>query len=153
MPDAPIPFGENYIQVQTVRASAAVAAAWDTDPLLELVCTPFFYVTFYMSYTRGAAGGAFDFRLEVSPYSADVAGVEDWFQQGIIAGGVVATNADTTSLTQRELVTYGATAAAIENVVYGPVELQATVERLRMPCRESGDEQSPGTLHILAKFA
>jgi hypothetical protein len=105
-----------------------------------------------MSYTRGGAGGAFDFALQVSPYSADLAGVEDWFQQGIIAGGAVAAGANTTSLTQRELVSYQATAAPVENFVYGPVELQATVERLRMPCRESGAVGTPGTLHIVAVF-
>ena len=147
------PFIPTYLSLQTVRAAAILlpAGAWDVAAT-ELYSTTFCFVTFYMSYTRGGAAGAFDFTLEVSPYSADVAGVEDWFQQGIIAGGAVAAAADTTSLTQREIVSYGATAAPIEDYVYGPVELRGTVERLRMPCAESGNVGAPGTVHIVAMF-
>ena len=149
----PEPFIPTYLSVQTVRASAALAGAgaWDATPT-ELYCSPYSYVTFYMSYTRGGAAGAFDFRLEVSPYVANSGVVENWFRQAIIAGGAVAAAAYTTSLTQREQVSYGATGVAIENYVYGPVELMSTVERLRMPCAETGNVGAPGTVHILAVF-
>ena len=148
------PISSAYLEVQTVRASAALpaAGAYDATPL-ELHCSKFDFVTFYVSYTRGAAGGAVDLALQVSPRSTDLAGVEDWFQQSILAGGAVVANADTTSLIQREAVSYGATGAAIENFVYGPVELRGTVERLRVPCAESGAVGSPGTAHIVAVFA
>ena len=147
-------FIPTYLQLQTVRASAALpaAGAFDATPT-ELYCVTFNFVTFYMSYIRGGAGGAFDFTLQASPYGADLAGVEDWFTQGIIAGGAVAAGANTTSLTQREFVSYGAVGAVMENFVYGPVELRGTVERLRMPCAESGNVGAPGTLHIVAVFA
>jgi len=147
------PFIPTYLQLQTVRASAILLPAGAWDAATELYCTALSYVTFYMSYTRGGAAGAFDFTLEVSPYGADVAGVQSWFQQGIIAGGAVAAGADTTSLTQREQASYTAVGAAIENYVYGPVELQGTVERLRMPCAETGNAGAPGTVHIVATFA
>lgn len=148
------PISPTYLEVQTVRAAAILpaAGAWDATPL-ELHCSKFDFVTFYITYTRGAVGGAVDFALQVSPRTTDLAGVEDWFQQAILAGGAVAANADTTSLTQREVISYGATAAAAESFVYGPVELRGTVERLRMPCCESGDTDNPGTAHIIAVFA
>lgn len=137
----------------TVRAAAALTAAgaWDAAPT-EVACAGFNWVMFYFTYTRGAAGGAMDFQIHTSPYSADIAGVEDWFFQSVYAAGAVAVNVDTTSNIQRELVTYGATAAAAETFNYGPVSLDGTVERIRIRCRESGITATPGTTHIVAVF-
>ena len=143
-----------YIQVQTIRAAAVLEllSAWDTAT--EVYCPGFEYVMFYMSYTEGGASGIFDFTLEVSPYTADVVGVQSWFRQSIIAGGGVVVATDTTSLIQRENVSYGATAGLVENIIYGPVEIRG-VERLRMLCRENaaGTPLTPGTLHIVGAFA
>lgn len=148
------PFNPSYRGLQTVRASAVLAPAGAVDETpLELYCPCIQYVTFYMSYTRAGAAGAFDFYIEASPYSADVAGVEDWFRQAIVAGGAVAVNNDSVSNIQREVVTYGAVTANIENFVYGPVEIQATIERIRVPCCESGNTGAPGTVHIVAVFS
>jgi len=135
----------------TFRASAALpaAGAFDAAPT-EIAVANVDFVTFYISYTRGAAGGDMQFRLEYSPYSADVAGVQSWFQGGVYAAGAVASGADTVSNLQREGVEYGSTGAAIENVVYGPLEIDATVERIRMPCAESGVVGTPGIAHIVA---
>lgn len=137
----------------TVRAAAALplAGAWDAAPT-EVACAGFSWVTFYLTYTRGAAGGAVDFQIHTSPYAADLAGVEDWFYQSIYSPGAVAAGADTTSNVQRELVTYGSTAAGAETFVYGPVILDGTVERLRVRCRESGVPGTVGACHVVAVF-
>ena len=139
---------------QVVRAAAVLAAAgaFDATPT-ELYTGDFEFVTLYITYTRGAAGGAVNWLLEVSPRTADAAGVEDWFQTAILAGGAVAAGADTTSQTQREDIQYTSTAAGAETFVYGPVELRGTVERIRVPCAESGAVGTPGTCHIVAVFS
>ncbi len=137
----------------TLRASAVLeaAGAWDPAPV-EVPCVGMEAITFYISYTRGGAAGAVDFQVEYSPYSADVAGVEDWFTMSIYGAAAVGAGADTTSLLQRELITYTPTAALIENFVYGATGLKNTVERLRVRCRESGNAGAPGTAHIVALF-
>jgi hypothetical protein len=146
-------FSENY-RIQEARAAAALpaAGAFDATPT-ELYCPETDFVTLYITYTRGAVNGAVTFKLEVSPRTADDAVLEDWYQAAILAGGAVAANADTTSSTQREEVEYGATAAAAEMFVYGPVELRSTVERIRVPCAESGVVGTPGTAQITAIFS
>jgi len=148
--DRPQPVIDNPV---TIRAAAALpaAGAWDVAPT-EVACAGFNWVTFYFTYTRGAAGGAMDFQIHVSPYSADLAGVEDWFYQTIYGAGAVAAGADTTSNVQRELVTYGSTAAAAETFVYGPIRLDGTIERLRVRCCESGVPGTAGDCHIVAVF-
>jgi hypothetical protein len=137
----------------TVRAAAALPAlgAWDAAPT-EVACAGFDWVMLYFTYTQGAAGGAMDFQVHVSPYAADIAGVEDWFYQSIYAAGAVAAGADTTSNVQRELITYGSTAAGAETFVYGPVRLDGTIERVRVRCRESGVTANPGDCHVVAVF-
>lgn len=148
------PISSAYTDIQEMRAAAALpaAGAYDAAPT-ELACNEYSHVTLYASYTRGAAGGAVRFRIETSPYTADVVGVQNWFRSSILAAGAVVINTDTTSNIQREAFDYGATAAAIENFVYGPLELQGTVQRIRVACAESGVVLTPGTCHIMAVFA
>jgi len=148
--ESPYPTIDNPV---TIRAAAAlgVAGAWDAAPI-ETACANFKWVMFYFTYTRGAAGGAVDFQIHTSPYSADQAGVEDWFYQSVYAAGAVAVNVDTASNIQRELVTYGATTAAAETFNYGPVSLDGTVERIRIRCRESGVPGTVGDCHVVAVF-
>ncbi len=135
----------------TIRADTALAGAgaWDAAPL-EIACAGFRFAMFYFAYTRGGAAGAFDFQLQVSPRSADAAGVEDWFSQSMMAAGALAAGADTQSRVQREYLTYQATGAGMEDIAYGPVDLGGAAERLRLPCRESGNAGAPGTLHCVA---
>ena len=137
----------------TIRAAAALpaAGAWDATPLEPWPAGTRF-ATFYLTYTRGAAGGAVDFQLQFSPYAADLAGVEDWFDQSVFDAGAVVAGADTTSLIQRELMSYTSQGAAAEMFVWGPMEVDRTVERLRMRCRESGDVDNPGECHVVAIF-
>src|SRR4030065_1212814 len=79
----------------TFRASAALpaAGAWDVA-LLEIEVPAKSRMTLYISYTRGAAGGAMDFQVVVSPYSATVAGVENWFMQTEYQAAVLAAGVD-----------------------------------------------------------
>ena len=139
----------------TVRAAAALpaAGAWDSVPL-EIPVIAFDQITFYFSYDEGAEAdegtGAFDWYLEYSPYYADLAGVEDWFQMSLYDAGVLASGADTQSFIQKEYITYGATSSSVQNFTYGPLGIERTIERLRLVARESGDTDNPGTLHVVA---
>lgn len=136
----------------TMKAAATLpaAGAWDTPT--EVACAGFNWATFYFTYTRGAVNGAMDFQIQTSPYSADVAGVEDWFPQSVYAAGAVAVNADTASNVQRDIVTYGSTAAGAETWNWGVILPEGTVERIRIRTRESGDTANPGDCHIVAVF-
>lgn len=144
------PISTVYLDQQTARASAVLAGAgaWDAAPV-ALACPGFKHVTLYFHYTRGGAAGAFNFRIDTSPDSTGAV----WNQSSQYAPGALAAGVDTTSAVQRENITYTATAAAIEDFVYGPVDLDATVERIRIPARETGNVGAPGTLEIEARFA
>ena len=135
-----------------LRASAILlaAGAWDVAPT-EIAIADASVSTLLFSYTRGGAAGAFDFRIEVSPYATTAqapAGSVEWIQTAQYAGGVLAAGADTVSFIQRERITYTATGAAQEAFVYGPLEFAGTVERLRINAAESGNVGAPGTLQI-----
>lgn len=141
---------------QVARAAAALpaAGAWDAAPV-EMYCCYAQRVTLYFTYTRGGAGGAFDFQVQVSPYSLDTlapAGAQAWMVMSLYDSGGVAAGVDSQSRAQREYITYQATGAAAEAFVYGPIEM-AHVERLRVRARESGAVGAPGTLQIEAGYA
>jgi hypothetical protein len=134
----------------TVRASAALpaAGAWDAAPT-EIAVPGLDAIVLYVTYTRGAAGGAFDYQVQVSPYATAQGVVQNWFTQSLYAAAALAAGADAQSRLQREYVTYASTGAGAEAFVYGPIELEA-VERIRMVCRESGVVGTPGTVHVVA---
>jgi len=136
-------------QVQTARASAALpaAGAYDAAPT-EMHCAGFETCALFISYTRGAAGGDMQFRVEVSPNSAGTV----WNRSSVYSPGAVASGADTTSNLQREAIEYGSTAAGAELFVYGPFDLRGA-SRMRVPCCESGAVGTPGTAAIEARFA
>lgn len=149
-----VPISATYLNVQEARASAALplAGAWDAAPTV-MPCPYFDFLTLSFTYTRGAAGGGFDWQLETSAYSvaANVpAGGSEWVTQSIYAAGAVAAGVDTTSLVQRELQSYTSQGAAAEGFVYGPIALHGTVERVRVRARESGAVGTPGALQITA---
>jgi len=136
----------------TMRASAALAGAgaWDVTPTEQNVAGGgSILLTF--TYTRGGAAGAFDWQLQASPYSiaANVpAGAGEWGDESLHSMGAVVAGADTQSLVQAEYQTFTPTGAAIETFIYGPIEIDHTVERVRAPCRESGNVGAPGLLQI-----
>lgn len=152
MTDVLNPYPKGWIAPQIVRISAALAAAgaWDGTPL-EMICAGADVLTVNFTYTRGAANGAFDWQLEVSPYSIAAlvpAGAAEWITESQLAVGVTAAGTDTTNLVQRDLQSYEATAAAAEDFVFGLIELRGTIERYRIRARESGVVGTPGTLQI-----
>jgi len=142
------PFSPVYLDTQTARASAVLeaAGAWDTAPT-ELFCYDFASATLSITYTRGAAGGAMDFYVETSPYTADQVGVENWFQIDLYEGGPLVAGADTGSALQQEYLTYASGGAAAENFTYS-FNLGANAQRVRIVCRESGVVGNPGTVHV-----
>ena len=151
-----MPTGVGVEALQEARANAALpaAGAWDATPP-ELVCAEADEVLLSFTYTRGAVGGAFDFQVQVSPYSVAAlvpAGAQEWQPMSLYAAGGVVAGADSQSHVQREYMTYGATGAAAEAFVYGPIRLDGAVERLRVRAMESGVGGSPGTLQITAVF-
>jgi len=136
----------------TFRAAAALAAAgaFDATPL-EIRTTGMDVLVLYITYTRAGAGGAVELHPEFSPRGVDLAGVEDWFRSTIYSAGAVAAGGDTPSLLQREEYTYQATAAGAETFVYA-LELNGGVERVRVPCAESGAVGTPGACHIVGRL-
>ena len=66
---------------------------------------------------------------------------------------MVAAGADAASLEQRESILYTSTASGAETSVFGPLELDGTVERLRVACAEVGAVATPGPVEILARFS
>ena len=136
------------------RATAALGAAgaWDATPT-EFFASGAQNLTFAFTYTRGAAGGAFDFQIEVSLYAVTAnapTGAAEWITESVYASGGVALGADTQSRIQREYQTYGSQGAAAEDFAYGPIALKGTIERVRVRARESADGiiATPGTLQI-----
>lgn len=143
------PFSPTYLDQQVARAAAALpaAGAYDAAPT-ELYCNSFETVTLWFTYTRGGAAGAFAFRVDVSPDGAGTA----WFRQTIYSPAAVVTGADSQSDVQREAIEYGATGAAAELFVYGPITLGGMIERIRIAAAETGNVGAPGNLAIRAVF-
>ena len=140
----------------TLRASAALAAAgaWDAAPT-ESSSAFADNLTLSFTYTRGAAGGAFDWQLEVSLYAIAAnapTNAAEWVTESIYAAGGVVAGADTQSLVQREYQTYTSQGAAAEDFVFGPIEINGTIERIRVRARESGVVGTPGTLSIVGQL-
>jgi hypothetical protein len=102
------------------------------------------YATIYCAYTRGAAGGAYEIAIWISPVTTGA----DWARTVLYDPAANAINTDTTSSIQREGLEYGATAAGVEAVAYGPVHLAGAVERMYIAARETGVVGTPGSLSI-----
>ena len=155
MPNLPIAntYPVAWVNPVTMRASAALpaAGAWDATPTEQNVAGAG-SVTFSLTYTRGAAGGAFDFQIQSSIYSIAgnvPAGAGEWADEAAYAIGAVGAGADTQSRVQAEYQTFQATGAAAETFTFGPIDLAHTIERLRVTARESGVVGTPGTLAIV----
>jgi hypothetical protein len=138
------------------RASAALTAAgaWDAAPTVSF-CDGAQNISFGFTYTRGAAGGAFEFQIEVSLYSLAgnaPAGASEWITQSLYEAGAVAPGVDATSEVQREQQTYTSQGAAAEDFVFGPLALNGTIERIRVRTRETGVIGTPGTLQVTGEI-
>ena len=141
------PHPRGYANPVVLRAVAlALTAAWDATPT-ESFSVNAHEMSLHFTYTRGAEGGAFDWQLEVSHYSAVAlvpTGASEWVTMSLYAPGPVAAGADSQSRVQREFISYASQGAAAEDFTFY-VELNKVVERVRIRARETGDEQSPGT--------
>lgn len=139
----------------TMRAAAVLpaAGAWDTDPI-EISCAGAWWARFYFTYTRDGDSGSMDYRYEISPYSVDQAGVEDWYQGMLYTAGTLTPCSDVHSNAQREYITYCSTAAGAETWIGPPVRLAGCIERIRIFCRETpgGDVGTPGDCHVVVLF-
>lgn len=134
---------------QVARAAAALpgAGAFDATPL-EMCCAGFDFVTLYITYTRGAAGGAVVMRPEFAEDSTGAA----WHRNSEYGPAIVAADVDSVSLEQAETITYTSNAAGAQTSMIGPFQLDGVVERMRVPCAESGVVGAPGTCAIEARF-
>ena len=157
MPNLPISasYPVAWVNPVTIKASAALeaAGAWDTPTEQSIAGAG--RVMLSLTYTRGAAGGAFDFQIQSSIYSivGNVpAGAGEWANEAIYAPGAVVAGVDTTSLVQREFERYTSQGAAAETFTFGPIEFDHSVERLRITARESGVVGTPGTLVIVGEL-
>jgi len=149
----PYPTGHSNQQEIIAAAALPAAGAW-TTPVAQLSA---YAQTLHLhfTYTRGGVGGAFDYYLEISPYSATAtvpAGQQEWQRLPIYAPGAVVPGADTASDLQAEYFTYQATGATAEDFAVD-VPFSGNVERYRVTARESGAVGTPGTLGIVGELA
>lgn len=128
-------------QTGTARSSAALAAAgaFDTSPT-ALDMSNMGQIQFFLSYTRGAAGGSFDYKIELSPDGTN------WYQQSAADADNVTTAADTTVETQRKLWLYKNTSASAEKFA-SPI-FSICSPWVRINVAEVGDTANPGTVAI-----
>ena len=134
----------------TVRAAAALGIVWDAAPV-EVACAGAWWVRLYHTYTRGAQGGRFQYRYQISPYAADQGGVENWFTGSLYVPDAMALAVDATSNVRREQVEYWSTGAGAETFVSPPIHLAGCSERFRFQARETAVVPG-GTLHTVAIF-
>ncbi len=149
------PFPPGYTNPVIVRAAGALAAAgaWDTTPL-EIQCPGASEIVLAFTYTRGGAGGAFDWQSEFSIYADPVTlppAQAEWSAETLQQMGVLAAGADVQSRVQKEYQTYQATGAAQEAFAYS-IPVSKGIERFRLRVRESGNVGAPGSLQVTAKI-
>lgn len=136
-----------------VRVTAALpaAGAWETSAWFP--CAGFHWLTLYLEYQRGAAGGAVEFYLLFRPGELTPGLAKGTYRMSVYAVGPVVAGADTASLLQRETVTYTSTAAASEGPIFGPLELRGTAEDFAVVMRETGVPGNPGDCGIDVQMA
>jgi len=134
---------------QVLRASAALpaAGAWDAAPT-AIEVMGWTELTLLCAYTRGAAGGAVQFKIEFSYDDAPTV----FYQTTLYQSGALAAEADAHSSLQREDFTYTSTAAAIERWPYH-LEIPSNVKTLRLAAREVGVTATPGTFAVNAMLS
>lgn len=148
------PHPRGWANPLVLRVSAILTDAWDVTPL-ELVCSGAEWISFNFTYTRAAAFGAFDFQIQTSIYAAPAnvpAAAATWATVSLYDAGLMVAGADVGSEIQREFITYEATGAGAEAIIYGPLHLARTIERIRVVARESGVPGNQGVLQISAEL-
>ena len=139
------PHPRGWANPVTLRADGILTPAWVASGETNIWTAT--GVTLGFTYERGAAGGAVDWQLEVSPYSVAAlvpAGFSEWISESVYSAGAVVLGADTQSDVTREFQTYKSTGAGDEDFAYS-LELPTPVERIRIQVRESAADGVPGT--------
>jgi len=139
--------------IQRIRAVAILPAApaWETSAWFP--CAGFHWLSLYIHYQQGLAGGAVSFYLLFRPGPITPGAALGSFQMSAYAVGPVVAGADTASLLQREMVTYTSTAAAAEGSIFGPIAIRGTAEYFALACTETGVPGTPGNLGIDVQMA
>lgn len=121
---------DEFRKIVEARATATLTTSYVASD--SIYCLEYDFLTLLVDYTRAIAGGSVVFKLEFS-LDGTV-----WYQTSIYDSGAVAVNVDTTSTIQREEFEYGATGAAQELFLYGPIEIDQFAKYLRISVMENG---------------
>ena len=139
--------------VARVLAILPAAGAWDPDPV-EFSVAGYDAMMLYLTYEPEADDNAFDWQVQYSPYSADVAGVLSWFSETAEQVAAVVVGTTTIDNVQTAYESYEEEAVADQGIAYGPILLHKLgAERCRIVARESGVVGDPGALGILVKLS
>ena len=146
-------FFPDYSRMQTLRPRALLplVGAWDAVPV-EAICAEYSRVTLYISYAEEDPAGAMDFQVQISPFSENQLTLESWFDLTAYAVGAVVSGADTQSLVQANYVTFEPVSTDDEGFAF-LIELDETVQRIRVLCRESGAVADPGYCRVIGIFS
>ena len=140
---------------QLLRAYAALEAAGAYDTAVAVNTVGMSRVTLWGEYTRGAAGGAVDLLLEVSPWqavNAPAGAVSEWYPMGMLELEGVAAGVDATNLIQRGIITYTSIDATRDSFTID-LSLPSYIERIRISARESGVVGTPGSFGLYATLS
>ena len=139
--------------VARVLAILPAAGAWDPDPV-EFSVAGYDALMLYLTYEPEADDNAFDWQVQYSPYSADVAGVLSWFTETAEQVAAIVVGTTTIDNVQTTYESYEEEAVADQGIAYGPILLHKLgAERCRILARESGVVGDPGALGILVKLS
>jgi len=145
---------QNPVEMRAFAALPA-AGAWDAAPT-EVACAGFWWCRFYFAYRRGGAVGAVDYYWQVSPFAAThpdaAAATAEWFDGTVYMPGDFTSCTDIHSGAQNEYITFCSQSAAVETFIGPPIHLAGCVERIRVYCRERGDQGTPGSAGVLGVF-
>ena len=151
MPAYTYPHPRGWINPVTLRADGILTDAWVVSGETNIWTAT--GATLAFTYEQGAAGGAVDWRIEISIYSVAAlvpAGSAEWSDESVYAAGAVVAGDDTQSRVQRGYETYVSTGAGDEDWTYA-LEFPTPVERIRIRVRESADgvPLTPGTMNVI----
>lgn len=123
------------------RASAVLPAAGAFDAtLVAIPSNTFDQITFLISYTRGAVGGAISYKVEVSN------DLTTWYQLCETQSGTVTPGSDVVDPSQRVAITYQSASASQEN--FTSPTFSVVTKYYRIGVRESGVVGTPGSASV-----
>lgn len=126
--------------VARTSATLPAGAVYDTSPI-SIPVNQYKTITFHISYTRGAAGGAVTYKVE---WSNDISVTSpQWFQMTEVQAPAIAAGSDVVDVTQRAEIRYQATGATVERFTSPTLAVSGKFVRIVM--RESGVAGNPGT--------